>query len=174
MTRRRFDPWNVAGWVLASLVMLVTTVGLAGGFVALLVWSPLAFAVVASYATVFGLGVCAGRAKRLRLAFVAHFLGEEVEAVHAADLDADVAAERKLRLVDGDLDVPEFMADSGYRPPRHKENEDYPEWWLNGELSPYDCPEAGGCRREPECAESGCYWRRLDALNRPLTDERID
>lgn len=69
----------------------------------------------------FALGLCVGRSQRGRLAFVAHFLGEEVEAVHGADLDADVAAERALRLSGDtpavpDLD-PEPWVSSGYRPP---------------------------------------------------------
>lgn len=36
-----------------------------------------------------------------------------------------------------------------------------------------DCPEAGGCRRPEQC-ETGCYWRRLDELNQPITHDDID
>ncbi len=65
----------------------------------------------------FAVGVGVGRSRRGRLAFVADFLGEEVEAVHRADFDEDVAAYRAARIsgeytVLPPVEVEAFMADS--------------------------------------------------------------
>lgn len=73
-----------------------------------------------------------------------------------------------------DLEVPAFMAQSGCRPPLPRRPTNVRSTDLD-EAQPWaqpttDCPEAGGCRRPYQC-RSGCYWRRLDALNQHLADD---
>lgn len=124
--------------------------------------------------------------KRHRLGLLAennHWVGEEIEALKGADLDADVAAERALRL-SGDTPAVELY-DQDAQPDIDPDDphgcpgclgtlvalDDGSRWcprctsfWDQIDI---DCPEAGGCRRPEQC-ETGCYWRRLDVLNQPL------
>lgn len=116
----RLDRWSEHAVRVGLFSALLGAVTL---FVCALVTWPVATGVVLSYVAAFALGLLVRDQRRKLLAFSHHFLGEEVEAVHIADNDADVARERALRIsgdtpaVDDDLDVPRFMADSGYRRP---------------------------------------------------------
>ena len=80
-------------------------------------------AIVVALAVGYVLGRLHQRHRASLLAENNHWLGEDIEAIKGADLDADVAAERRERLsgeqpaVD-EFEIEPFMADSGYRPPQ--------------------------------------------------------
>ena len=80
-------------------------------------------AIVLALAVGYVLGRLHQRHRASLLAENNHWLGEDIEAIKGADLDADVAAARRERLsgeqpaVD-EFEVEPFMADSGYRPPQ--------------------------------------------------------
>lgn len=155
MTRFRSLQW----WseVAVRVGLYSALVGAAALFVFALVTWPARTGIACSYLAVFVSGLVVRDQRRKLLAFSHHFLGEEVEAVHGADLDADVARERALRL-SGDTPVVEvepFMADSGYRPPMAAADEPDYGGWANSVSLP-DAPKAIGWGKEHEAN------RRLD------------
>lgn len=95
MTRSRLDRWSEHG---VRVGLFSALLGAATLFVCALVTWPVPTGIVLSYLAAFALGLLVRDQRRKLLAFSHHFLGEEVEAVHIADNDADVAAERARRL----------------------------------------------------------------------------
>lgn len=128
---------KLLAWVALGVVGWLVLIA----YVALWLMWPFGASLVTAGAAGFMGGLAVRDRRRKTTAVVAEMLGEEVEAIHLADFDADVLAERVARTTDKHaIPEPEPWALDGSQPPKR-----YPERCDNcGDLAVYAVNEGDG------------------------------